>query len=111
MQGGSQANFNCGLIYPCQMPQASRFERDQTALSFILVLSYLWRAWGELAGFSGGCSRLRAGTGGGGGTPVTRKSALSPWIAEVRAAQINANLLTANKRIKWKLLKKSILKK
>lgn len=52
---------------------------------------------------------------GGGDTPVINryfwKSALSPWIAEVRAAQINANLLTANKRIKWKLLKKSILKK
>lgn len=34
-------------------------------------------------------------------TPGTNKylwkSALSPWIAEVRAALINANLLTANK--------------
>lgn len=52
--------------------------------------------------------------GVGEGTPVTNKywkSALAPWIAEVHAAQINANLLTANERIKWKLLKKSILKK
>lgn len=51
---------------------------------------------------------------GGEETPVTNKywkSALAPWIAEVHAAQINANLLTANERIKWKLLKKSILKK
>lgn len=31
-------------------------------------------------------------------------------IAEVFAAQIIANLLTANKHIKWKLLKNSILK-
>lgn len=51
----------------------------------------------------------------GRGSPGTNKylwkSALSPWIAEVRAALINANLLTANKYIQWKLLKKSILKK
>lgn len=50
----------------------------------------------------------------GGGTPGTNKylckCALSPWIAEVRAALINADLLTANNHIKWKLLKKSILK-
>lgn len=55
------------------------------------------------------------GQGRGGETLVTNKyfwkSALSPWTAEVCAAQVNANLLTANKHIKWKLLKKSILKK
>lgn len=51
----------------------------------------------------------------GGGTPGTNKylwkCALSTWVSEVRAALINADLLTANKHIKWKLLKKSILKK
>lgn len=63
VQGGSQANFNwgphsCGLICPCQMPQASRFERDQTALSFIFVLSYLWRARGGSAPRGAGESSL-----------------------------------------------------
>lgn len=62
---------------------------------------------------------VAAGSGlgweGSGATPGTNKylwkSALSPWIAEVHPALINADLLTANKHIKWKLLKKTILRK
>lgn len=38
------------------------------------------------------------------------KSALPPRLTEVRAAQINANLLTANKHIKWKLIKEIYFK-
>lgn len=84
--------------------------RGTRQLFFILVLSYLSRAWGGSVLHVGEHPLASAEVG-----PLSLtycwKPALSLWIAEVRAAQINANLLTANKHTKWKLLKKSILKK
>lgn len=81
--------------------------------SSVLVVAYLRRAQG---------GRVLHGAGGRSLTPIKAaaalrrdgvevgalaltcswKSALPPRLTEVRAAQINANLLTANKHIKWK---------
>lgn len=54
---------------------------------------------------------VRMGTELGACSLTHLEACTSPRRAEVCAAQVNANLLTANKHIKWKLLKKSILKK
>lgn len=108
----------CELMCPRQVPSAALLRGTRPLRPCCVLFTERTgrkgpaRGRGALADPSRGGSSSAQGRGGGGTPSLTYswKSALSPRIAEVRAAQINANLLTANKPIKWKLIKEIYFK-